>query len=625
MCTVCHAQYGEVDAHNHPAAKVSSTAATAPTCGAAGNEAYNYCADCGKYFKDGDSKLYDDASAFEIKALTHKNAKQTKAVAPTCEVGGNDAYWYCADCGNYYADKDGKLDSTTASATNAPFLLSALGHDYQGQPYHSDATGHWQVCKHDGCTQETAHQAHTVHEATCVAESKCQVCGYKLADKNPNNHANPTLHDAVAPTCTQPGNDAYWHCADCGKYFADKNGDMDTSKAYDTNDHFLKSALGHDFTEKLVDDAHLKTGATCTEAAVYYYDCSRCDTHSTADTYSYGDPLGHDFTEKLVDDAHLKSAATCTEAAVYYYDCSRCDTHSTADTYSYGDPLGHSYTKYVYNNDATYDADGTETAHCDHSCGETDTRTKVGSKLIDSVAPMVTGVENDKTYCKQVVVTITDVNSFTVTLNGQSVTLEDGKLTVTGLEEEQTLVATDRFGNSTTVTFTVNTEHISDEGKITKEPTAAVEGEKTFTCTVCGLVLRTEPVAKLAPTIVEGANGKHQTGGNTDLTFRSDASFEDFLSVSVDGKVLDKNQYTLREGSILVTLKADYLSTLSVGQHTLGVTSASGTAETVFTVTAAPAVVPTGDTAGLTLWVSLAALCGLGALVVVSRKKRENG
>ena len=625
VCTVCESQYGKFDTHNHPAAKVTSTAATAPTCGSKGNQAYSYCAACRKYFKDGSNELYDDATHFDIAALTHRSATKTAAVAATCEVGGNLAYWYCADCDNYYADKDGKLDSTTAYDSNAPFLLSALGHDYEGQPYHSDATGHWQVCKHDGCTQETAHQAHTGHEATCVAESKCQVCGYKLADKNPNNHANPTLHDAVAPTCTQPGNDAYWHCADCGKYFADKNGDMDNSKAYDTNDHFLKSALGHDFTEKLVDDAHLKTGATCTEAAVYYYDCSRCDTHSTADTYSYGDPLGHDFTEKVTDAAHLKSAATCTESAVYYYDCSRCDTHSTADTYSYGDPLGHSYTKYVYNNDATYDADGTETAHCDHSCGETDTRTKVGSKLIDSVAPVVTGVENDKTYCKQVVVTITDVNSFTVTLNGQSVTLEDGKLTVTGLEEEQTLVATDRFGNSTTVTFTVNTEHISDEGKITKEPTAAVEGEKTFTCTVCGLVLRTEPVAKLAPTIVEGANGKYQSGANTDLTFRSDASFEDFLSVSVDGKVLEKNQYTLREGSILVTLKADYLSTLSVGQHTLGVTSASGTAETVFTITAAPAVVPTGDTTGLTLWVSLAALCGLGTLVVVSRKKRENG
>ena len=731
VCTVCKSQYGKFDTHNHPAAKVTSTAATAPTCGSKGNQAYSYCAACQKYFKDGDKKLYDDATHFDIAALTHRSATKTAAVAPTCEAGGNQAYWYCADCGNYYADKDGKLDSTTASASNAPFLLSALGHDYEGQPYKSDATGHWQVCKHDSCTQETAHQAHSGHEATCVAESKCQVCGYKLADKDPNNHLLAHKTEAKAPTCTQPGNDAYWHCADCGKYFADKNGDMDTSKAYDTNDCFLKSALDHDFTEKLVDDAHLKTGATCTASAVYYYDCSRCDTHSTADTYSYGDPLGHDFTEKVTDAAHLKSAATCTESAVYYYDCSRCDTHSTADTYSYGDPLGHNFTEkvtdaahlksgatcteaavYYYdcsrcNEHSTADtyshgdplghdftekleddahlksaATCTEAAvyyydcsRCDmHSADKTFTD---GDPLGHSYTKEDTGADHlksaatcteDAVYyksCERCGKNGTETFIAADTALGHSYTREDTgaahlKSAATCTEDAVYYKSCERCAENGSETFTAAgtalghdfagqpylhdetghwqtckrdgcdvtstaEKHISDEGKITKEPTAAVEGEKTFTCTVCGLVLRTEPVAKLAPTIVEGANGKHQTGGNTDLTFRSDASFEDFLSVSVDGKVLDKNQYTLREGSILVTLKADYLSTLSVGQHTLGVTSASGTAETVFTVTAAPAVVPTGDTAGLTLWVSLAALCGLGTLVVVSRKKRENG
>ena len=731
VCTVCKNQYGEVDAHNHPAAKVTSTAATAPTCGSKGNQAYSYCADCHKYFKDGDKNLYDDATHFAIAALTHRSATKTAAVAPTCEVGGNLAYWYCADCGNYYADKDGKLDSTAASTTNASFLLSALGHDYQGQPYKSDATSHWQVCKHDGCTQETAHQAHSGHEATCVAESKCQVCGYKLADKDPNNHLLAQKTEAKAPTCTQPGNDAYWHCTDCGKYFADKNGDMDTSKAYDTNDRFLKSALDHDFTEKLVDDAHLKSDATCTEAAVYYYDCSRCDTHSTADTYSYGDPLGHDFTEKVTDAAHLKSAATCTESAVYYYDCSRCDTHSTVDTYSYGDPLGHNFTEkvtdaahlksaatcteaavyyydcsrcnehstadtYSYGDPLGHDfteklvddahlksgATCTEAAvyyydcsRCDmHSADKTFTD---GNPLGHSYTKEDTGADHlksaatctqDAVYyksCERCGKNGTETFIAADTALGHSYTREDTgaahlKSAATCTEDAVYYKSCERCAENGSETFTVAgtalghdfagqpylhdetghwqtckrdgcnvtstaEKHISDEGKITKEPTAAAEGEKTFTCTVCGLVLRTEPVAKLAPTIVEGANGKHQTGGNTDLTFRSDASFEDFLSVSVDGKVLDKNQYTLREGSILVTLKADYLSTLSVGQHTLGVNSASGTAETVFTVTAAPAVVPTGDTTGLTLWVSLAALCGLGTLVVVSRKKRENG
>ena len=731
VCTVCESQYGEVDAHNHPAAKVTSTAATAPTCGSKGNQAYSYCADCHKYFKDGDKNLYDDATHFAIAALTHRSATKTAAVAATCEVGGNLAYWYCADCGNYYADKDGKLDSTTAYNSNASFLLSALGHDYQGQPYKSDATGHWQVCKHDGCTQETAHETHTGNEATCVAESKCQVCGYKLADKDPNNHLLAHKTEAKAPTCTQPGNDAYWHCADCGKYFADKNGDMDTSKAYDTNDRFLKSALGHDFTEKLVDDGHLKSAATCTESAVYYYDCSRCDTHSTDKTFESGDPLGHDFTEKLVDDAHLKSAATCTASAVYYYDCSRCDTHSkdktfesgdplghdftekladaahlksaatctesavyyydcsrcnehsTADTYSYGDPLGHDFTeKLVDDAHLKSGATCTEAAvyyydcsRCDmHSADKTFTD---GDPLGHSYTKEDTGADHlksgatcteDAVYyksCERCGKNGTETFIAADTALGHSYTQEDTgaahlKSAATCTEDAVYYKSCERCAENGSETFTAAgtalghdfagqpylhdktghwqtckrdgcdvtstaEKHISDEGKITKEPTAAVAGEKTFTCTVCGLVLRTESVEKLAPTIVEGANGKYQSGGNTDLTFRSDASFEDFLSVSVDGKVLDKNQYTLREGSILVTLKADYLSTLSVGQHTLGVNSASGTAETVFTVTAAPAVVPTGDTAGLTLWVSLAALCGLGTLVVVSRKKRENG
>ena len=635
VCTVCESQYGKFDTHNHPTAKVTSTAATAPTCGSKGNEAYSYCADCHKYFKDGDKNLYDDATHFAIAALTHRSATKTAAVAATCEVGGNLAYWYCADCGNYYADKDGKLDSTTASATNASFLLSALGHDYQGQPYKSDATGHWQVCKHDGCTQETAHETHTGNEATCVAESKCQVCGYKLADKNPNNHLLAEKTEAKAPTCTQPGNDAYWHCADCGKYFADKNGNMDTSKAYDTNDRFLKSALGHDFTEKLVDDAHLKTGATCTASAVYYYDCSRCNEHSTADTYSYGDPLGHDFAEKLVDNAHLKTGATCTEAAVYYYDCSRCDMHSADKTFTDGDPLGHSYTKEDTGADhlksaATCTEDAVYYKSCER-CGKNGTETFIAADT--ALGHSYTREDTGAAHLKSAATCTEDAVYYKscerCAENGSETFIAAG--TALGHDFAGQPYLHDETAHWQTckrdgcnVTSTAE-KHTSDEGKITKEPTAAVEGEKTFTCTVCGLVLRTEPVVKLAPTIVEGANSKHQTGGNTDLTFRSDASFEDFLSVSVDGKVLDKNQYTLREGSILVTLKADYLSTLSVGQHTLGVNSVSGTAETVFTVTAAPAVVPTGDTTGLTLWVSLAALCGLGTLVVVSRKKRENG
>ena len=51
----------------------------------------------------------------------------------------------------------------------------------------------------------------------------------------------------------------------------------------------------HEFTEQIVDDAHLASGATCTEAASYYLSCS-CGEMGT-DTFSIGDSLGHDWGE----------------------------------------------------------------------------------------------------------------------------------------------------------------------------------------------------------------------------------------------------------------------------------------------------------------------------------------
>lgn len=301
------------------------------------------------------------------------------------------------------------------------------------------------------------------------------------------------------------------------------------------------------------------------------------EAHDFADEYQHDENSHWKLCKcgaESVHEAHTGGTATCTSRKI----CEICES-------KYGDALGHSFTEYEYNNDATYDKDGTETAECSHGCGKTDTRTRVGSRLIDSEAPAITGVENGKIYCKEVVVAMTDKNTFTATLNGQLAAPENGKLTITAMKGEQTLVVADRFNNSVTVTFTVNPEHTRDEGVVTTEPTAAAEGVKTFTCTVCGENLGTEPVSKTAPTIVEGGNGTHQYGGKSSLTVRSDADMRDFLKVCVDGKELTADKYIIRSGSIIVTLKSDYLNTLSVGQHTVDVVSVSGTASTVFTIT----------------------------------------
>lgn len=54
----------------------------------------------------------------------------------------------------------------------------------------------------------------------------------------------------------------------------------------------------------------------------------------------------------------------------------------------------------------------------DHGCGLTDTRTKVGSKLIDEAAPAVEGVMDGGIYCLTAEITVTDPNLKSVTLNG---------------------------------------------------------------------------------------------------------------------------------------------------------------------------------------------------------------
>lgn len=101
-------------------------------------------------------------------------------------------------------------------------------------------------------------------------------------------------------------------------------------------------------------------------------------------------------------------------------------------------------------------------------------------------------------------------------------------------------------------------------------------------CIVCSEV---DPAFKAM--IIEGANGKWHKGSEDGLSFTSNAAFADFLKVQVDGKDVDASNYTVKEGSTIVTLNASYLETLSAGKHTLAIVSDTGTAETEFTVLAA--------------------------------------
>lgn len=125
--------------------------------------------------------------------------------------------------------------------------------------------------------------------------------------------------------------------------------------------------------------------------------------------------------------------------------------------------------------------------------------------------------------------------------------------------------------------------HKWDEGVVTKKPTYTSEGEKTFTCTVCKETKK-EAIAKLEYHIIEGANSSWRKGSNWGLCIKADGAFDKFVSIEVDGNVIDPKNYEAESGSTVITLKAEYLSTLKTGKHTFRINYTDGHAETTFTI-----------------------------------------
>ena len=163
------------------------------------------------------------------------------------------------------------------------------------------------------------------------------------------------------------------------------------------------------------------------------------------------------------------------------------------------------------------------------------------------------------------------------------------------------------------------------EWQIDKEATVTEAGAKHEECKVCGYKNTTVSIDKLAPSIIDGRNAKWSKGGESDLIFRSDAAFSDFVEVLVDGKTITAENYEKREGSIIIELKASYLATLAAGEHTLTIRSASGDAATKFTVEAEIVSPPTGS-ANVWVWIILGVVvlgAGAAVTVLILRKRKK--
>ena len=145
----------------------------------------------------------------KIDPNNHTNVEKTEAKAATCTEAGNDEYWYCGGCKKYFED--------------------------------------------EACTTEITDISEVTRPAT--------------------GHTNVEKTEAKAATCTKDGNEVYWYCSGCGKYFADEACTTETNIS-----KLTRPATGHTYGE--VEYTWSNDYGTCTAKRVCQNDTGHVETEN---------------------------------------------------------------------------------------------------------------------------------------------------------------------------------------------------------------------------------------------------------------------------------------------------------------------------------------------------------
>ena len=226
---------------------------------------------------------------------------------------------------------------------------------------------------------------------------------------------------------------------------------------------------------------------------------------------------------------------------------------------------------------------------------------------LDNVRPVISGIEDGKTYCEAQTVTINEKYIDTVTVNGTAVELdENNSFILPAADGEQKIVVADKAGNIAEMTVTVHDGHTFGDWK------ANGDGTHSRECTVDGCT---------------GSETKDCSGGKA--TCKDKAVCE--VCGKAYGELDSKNHTALKhipakaatedaEGNI------EYWYCSGCNQY---YSDKDGTKEIkkANTVTAKlPKSPPTGDNSSLVLWIALLLASG-GAVIgtaVVSKKKKHS-
>ncbi len=260
-----------------------------------------------------------------------------------------------------------------------------------------------------------------------------------------------TARTAVAPSCTNGGNEAYWTCSECGKMFSDAAGTTEIADVPKT------PALGHDIAPLFRQDERS-----------HYQKCVRCNI-------------------KIGEQLHSEDGGTVTVApgdttdGVRSYKCTVCGRELRTETIpALGESHVHNYT--ITNFDINHHWKECICGNKDEFSPHTnDTR----EKIVLEATCSADGLKYVIGFCKVCGAETSRQSDFIPKTNVHTPGSEYGMdadshwKICTGCDKRLDLNA-----------------HISDGGKVTTPATESAEGVKTYSCTVCGYVIKTETIPK---------------------------------------------------------------------------------------------------------------------------------
>ena len=444
--------------------------------------------------------------------------------------------------------------------------------------------------------------------ATCTVTVTKPIC----------KHTNKTTIAAKAATCTEKGNNEYKVCDDCGKVFKADGVTETTVEAEKTK------ALGHDFSIPRANETQ------------HWNECSRCGIADTKINHVGEGDYGKDSTKhwkvcgcgtKVDEEEHKASApvkenekpATCTadgshDEVVY---CSVCG-YKMSSTNKVDKATGHTAGEPVKENEkaATCTTEGTydEVIYCKVCNTKISSTPKTtpatghtpGEPVRENIVPAThttKGSYNEVIYCK--------VCNAKISTTQKEIPMIPHDVTDVAIENE--IEAT-----------------VDKEGSY----------EEVIYCSDCNKELsRTKKTTpKFVYEILEGAGSSHEEETSDTITIKANGKFEKFKGIKVDGKDVDKKYYTAKSGSTIVTLSADYLNTIAVGEHKIAFVYDDGEVETTFKVAEKnntdtsnntqdnnknnPSTPKTGDESNMTLWIVGLTISGILFVIILGCKSK---